>query len=641
MCGIVASFGSPGTAEREVLADGLLALRHRGPDANNVWINSAKSAALGHARLRIMDLATGDQPIGNEDGSIQAVVNGEFYGFESIRNALCAKGHFFKTRSDSEVLVHLYEEYGIGCLQHLRGEFSFIVWDERNQTAFAARDRFGIKPLFHAFAKERLLFASEAKALFCMGVTARWDQEAFYLNNYFVMPSNRTLFDSVMQVPPAHYLLVHKGGVQVQQYWSMDFPRDTCAAQLASDADCERLLLDSLRESIRVRLRSDVPVGCYLSGGIDSAAILCLASEESSTPIKAFSISFDNASYDEAAFAEEAARQAGAQLQRIQVRTSDLWENFQDAIYHSECVAFNTNGVAKFLLSRAVRDAGYRVVLTGEGSDEVLGGYPHFVRDAVLYGSNARAGDPGCELAKLQKQNLVFMGLSASPSVVAWLENVRTKLGYVPSLWSSFYPIGHALASLFSADFRAQYNALNPFDHFIASADVESQMEGRPVVSQSQYLWSKTLLPEYILKYLGDRMEMAHSIEGRIPFLDHCLFESIRHIPISQKIRGISEKDILKRAVKAKVPDVIIRRSKHPFAAPPACIGSNGGLAEFLQDMLSSESAQSLPFYDRRKVRNTLDGLRNAGVEEIKNLDAVLTSVASAYVLHDRFSMSA
>lgn len=640
MCGIVATVGPSGTASAETLTRGMAALHHRGPDSRNVWVDASRSAALGHVRLSIMDLAGGSQPISSEDGAIQIAVNGEFYGFEKIREELGARGHVFKTRSDSEILIHLYEEYGTECLKHLRGEFAFVLWDERNQALFAARDRFGIKPLYYAQDSGRLLIASEAKALFRMGLPARWDAEAFYLNNYFVMPENRTLFHGVMQIPPAHRLTMQNGALRVERYWDLDFPRNERGFGALSDAECEEVLLSGLNEAIRVRLRSDVPVGCYLSGGLDSSAILALASAQASAPLKAFTISFDHESYDEAPLAAEAAKKAGADLQCVRVRMDDLWDQFPNAIYHAEGIALNTNGVAKFILSQTVRNSGCRVVLTGEGADEVLGGYPHFVRDSVMFGSSSKDKDIARTLAALQNQNAVFQGLEASKNRAPWLERVLNMLGFIPSLWSCFYPIGQARRMLFTDGFQLGPFSQNPYEQFLASIDRQGQLGGRPVVNQSQYLWTKTWLPEYILKYLGDRMEMAHSIEGRVPFLDHRLFETLRRMPVGQKIRGTSEKNVLKRAMRNFVPESIVKRPKHPFAAPPAQLSPKQKMTTLLRDLLGSASAAAMPFYDRRKILKLLDGLPQWMDRQDKNLDAVLVSVASTYVLHDRFALS-
>ena len=360
-------------------------LYHRGPDSQRQWISSDERTALGHARLSIIDLATGDQPIASENEQTRVVVNGEFYGYEAIRQELERAGHRFRTRSDSEIVLHLYEDLGPQCLHRLRGEFAFALWDDSNRTLFAARDRFGIKPLFYAFHNETIYIASEVKALFAAGVPARWDSESVYHAFEHGGHQGRTLFDGVFQVPPGHFLLATERHVQLSRYWDFNYANANGAAPLRSDADYAAELRGVLEDAVRIRLRADVPVGCYLSGGLDSCAVLGLAARHHSKPIRAFTLTFDRAEYDEEAQAKEMAEKAGAEFFPIPIRQDDLADHFSDAIAQSEALCFNAHGVAKYLLSRAVRDAGYKVVMTGEGADEILAGYAHFRRDMVLY----------------------------------------------------------------------------------------------------------------------------------------------------------------------------------------------------------------------------------------------------------------
>ena len=259
-------------------------------------------AALGHTRLSIIDLATGDQPISNEDGTIHIVVNGEFYDFERTRAELEGRGHRFRTKSDSEIALHLYEDFGPECLHHLRGEYAFVIWDERNQRMIAGRDRFGVKPLFYAEHNGALYFASEVKALFAMGVPARWSSESLHAGG-FVIPADRTLFNGVHAVPPGHFLRATRESHRLHQYWDVDYPRDDAPSASQSDAEYIAGFRDVLEEAVRTRLRADVPVGCYLSGGIDSCAVLGLASRHHNGPVRAYTLTFDRAQYDESLIA--------------------------------------------------------------------------------------------------------------------------------------------------------------------------------------------------------------------------------------------------------------------------------------------------------------------------------------------------
>src|SRR5262245_60766834 len=364
MCGIVAVYARRGVVDLDTVRRATAHLQHRGPDGQRHWLSPDRRVGLGHARLSIIDLTTGDQPITSEDGRTTIVCNGEFYGYEAIQRELESSGHRLRTKSDSEIALHLYEDLGAQCLHRLRGEFAFVIWDETNRTLFAARDRFGIKPLFYAFHNGTLYIASEAKALFAAGVPARWDAESVYHVFGFGGYQQRTLFEGVFQVPPGHYLLATDGHVQLHQYWDFNYPTVSSGSTRRSDADYVAEFRQVLEEAVRIRLRTDVPVGCYLSGGLDSCSVLGLAARHHPKPIHAFTLSFDRAEYDEQAQAGEMAAKAGAEFIPIPIHQDQLADHFFDAIYQSETLCFNAHGVAKFLLSRAVRDAGYKVVMT-------------------------------------------------------------------------------------------------------------------------------------------------------------------------------------------------------------------------------------------------------------------------------------
>ena len=315
MCGIVAAFSRRDSVSAVALQRGTQSLHHRGPDGHRHWISRDCRVGLGHTRLSIIDLVTGDQPIASEDGRTHIVVNGEFYGYEPIQRELEDDGHRLRTRSDSEIALHLYEELSTECLHRLRGEFAFVIWDEANRVMFAARDRFGIKPLFYAFHGETLYFASEVKALFAMGVPARWDAESVGQTVEFGGHTMRTLFDGVFQIPAGHYLLATDRHVQVKQYWDFHYPKAEEATTL-SDAEYSAELRHVLEEAVRLRLRADVPVGCYLSGGLDSCSMLGLAARHHPEPIRAFTLTFDHGNYDEEKEAREMAAKAGAEKAR-------------------------------------------------------------------------------------------------------------------------------------------------------------------------------------------------------------------------------------------------------------------------------------------------------------------------------------
>lgn len=642
MCGIVALFSRRAPISKEVMERATKRLHHRGPDGQRHWIAPDERVALGHARLSIIDLTTGDQPIASENGRARIVVNGEFYGFESIQKELETSGHRLRTRSDSEIALHLYEDLGTQCLHRLRGEFAFVIWDETHRTIFAARDRFGIKPLYYALHNDTLYLASEVKALFAAGVPARWDAESVSQAVECGGHQTRTLYQGVGQVPPGYYMLATDSHFQLIQYWDFDYPQSDRNAVLRSDADYVAEFRHTLEEAVRLRLRADVPVGCYLSGGLDSCAVLGLAAKHHPDPIRAFTLTFDRADYDEENEAREMAGKVGAEFFPIAIRQDDLADHFAAAILQSETFCINAHGVAKYLLSRAVRDAGYKVVITGEGSDEILGGYAHFRRDMLLY--NRDGQDPAtisALLLDLEKLNPVSRGLLLPHGQARPLENVRRVLGFVPSWIETFSARSAKMQGLLDGDFRQQAGEREGYHALLSELDVRGQLTGRDPVNQSLYLWSKTMLPNYILAMLGDRMEMGHSIEGRVPFLDHHLVEVIRSQPVTQKIRGMTEKYVLREAVRDVITDTVYRRQKHPFLSPPATLNPKEKLSTLVQDMLRGPVLASIPFFDQKKVVALLDSLHTMDESAQVANDQILMILMSACVLQEGFHLAA
>ncbi len=642
MCGIVAFFSRRDAVSAAAMQRATQSLHHRGPDGQRHWISPDRRVALGHARLSIIDLATGDQPIASESQCTRIAVNGEFYGYEAIQQELEQAGHRLRTRSDSEIALHLYEDLGPQCLHRLRGEFAFVIWDEVHRTMFAARDRFGIKPLYYAVHRETLYFASEVKALFAAGVPARWDAESVSNSVELGGHQMRTLYEGVFQVPPGHYVVATERHIQVNQYWDFNYPKAQDTLSQRSDADYAAELRHTLEEAVRLRLRADVPVGCYLSGGLDSCAALGLAALHRRDPIRAFTLTFDRGDYDEEKEAKEMAARVGAEFFPIPIRQDDLADHFAEAILQSETFCINAHGVAKYLLSRAVRDAGYKVVITGEGSDEILGGYAHFRRDMLLYNQQGQSpAEIEALLDSLDKLNPVSRGLLLPHGASRPLENVKRVLGFVPSWIETFSARAVTMQNLLAPEFVSQFGHRESYHALLSELDVRQQLEGRDPVNISLYLWSKTLLPNYILAMLGDRMEMGHSIEGRVPFLDHHVVEVIRSQPVNQKIHGMTEKYVLREAVRDVITDTVYRRQKHPFLSPPATLNPKEKLSTMMNDTLRGPVLASIPFFDQKKVITLLDSLHSMDDAAHVAIDPTLMILMSACVLQEGFQLSA
>jgi asparagine synthase (glutamine-hydrolysing) len=640
MCGIVGIYGQSGSVHSDALRKATSALFHRGPDGQKQWISPDGRVGLGHARLSIIDLEGGHQPLSNEDGSIRAVVNGEIYDFERIRQELLASGHRLATSSDSEVLIHLYEDLGVDALHQLRGEFAFILWDGRAGRLLAGRDRFGIKPLFYAMHQGSLYLASEAKALFVAGVPAAWDSESLYCSMQGAVPlQGRSLFKGVYQVPPGHVMIANGQHLQTYKYWDFNYPKMDAMGELKTDAEYIERFRELFDESVRLRLRADVPVGVYLSGGLDSCAILGTARKLQGQGIKAFTLSFQQAEYDELSVAQEMARFTGAELQAVPVTQKALAQNFAAAVRHGETLMFNAHGVAKFMLSKVVRDAGLKVVLTGEGSDEILAGYPHFRRDLLLYSNDHGQGENVEQaLAELVRKNSVSKGMLHTDGQVALDNPIIRRLGFVPSWIEAQMNLLKSLDDCLAPDFVAGQSGFNLGHWFLNDYDLPRQLTGRHPVNQSLYLWSKSMLPNYLLTILGDRMEMGNSIEGRVPFLDHHLVEFVTKLPISLKIRGMTEKYILREAVRPVLTKTVYERQKHPFVSPPSGGEKSDPFADYLKEYIGDHLSGS-KIFKREKVETLFTNLKSTNSEERQASDLFMLMIGSVVSMSEQFGL--
>ena len=642
MCGFVAGL-LRGELEPKRLDRALESLHHRGPDAVGRWISPDRRWFLGHARLSIIGLDNGSQPIANPAGDVQLVVNGEFYGYRAIREQLRAEGCTFKTDSDSEIALHLYLREGMNLGRHLRGEFAAVIADRRNGAMLAIRDRFGIKPLFYTVHEGNVYFASEVKALLALGVPARWSREAVLQECFHFRPHARSLFDGIFTVPPGHYAIAQRGEVTVYPYWDLAFPT---AAEIASDhrSDAEviagfRAVLD---DAVRERLVADVEVASYLSGGIDSCAVLGLAQRHMDRPIRAFTLCFEDALYDESELARAQAERCGASFHPVPVPPRALADAYRDAVWHAETPFVNGHGVAKFLLSRAVRDAGIKVVFTGEGSDEMLAGYAPFRRDVLLY--NSAGQDPATAarlLAEMRASNrAVPMLVPTENEPIPLLDTVRRRLGWVPSWIKTFGDLGAQSTTYFSREMAESIAGIDPYELALSRLPIAERLAGRDPLNQALYLWSRIHLPNFILTFLSDRMEMAHSVEGRVPFLDHRVAEYAAGLPIQMKINGMREKHVLREAARDVLIDPVYNREKHPFTTPPAKVGEEDAMLELFGDVFGSSLLDEQPIFDAAAVRALFASLPERTAEQRVGLDGILNRVLSFTLMNERFGMS-
>ncbi|OBF33039.1 asparagine synthase (glutamine-hydrolyzing) [Mycobacterium sp. ACS1612] len=638
MCGIFAAMTRDGVASDRCDA-ALKLLEHRGPDGTGLWTSRDGRWTLGHTRLSIIGLNNGSQPMTSPDGAVHVVVNGEFYGYRALRERLHDAGYQFSTDSDSEIALHLYRQRGMQAATQLRGEFAVVIADERQRAMYAIRDRFGVKPLYYAVVNGEVFFASEIKALLALGVPAAWDLEG--ATGGMGRSHEKTEFAGISTVPPGCYAIARDGAVRIYPYWDWEIPTaEQMKADTRSEAEVVEEFREALADAVRERLVADVEVASYLSGGIDSCAVLGLAQQEMARPIRAFTLTFDNALYDEARIAEAQARHVGATYQPIPITGREIAESFADAVWHSETQMFNGHGVAKYLLSRAVSRAGIKVVFTGEGADEMLGGYPYFRIDALN-------NDP--TLSPDQKTTLLdeMFGANAATRAVLMpqqlnspeLQAVERRLGWSPATLNMAAGQANSVVPLLREDLPASVREFQPLVAALDRLPLAQRVAGRDRLNQMLYVNARTVLPNFILNYLADRMEMAHSIEGRVPFLDHRVAEAAARVPVSMKVKGIREKHVLREATKDVLIPEVYDRQKHPFTTPPTR-NPNDPMLEFYRDTFASQAAKDQPIYDMAKVSTALDGLLDVPADQRIAVEGNLQRVASVVVMQELFSMA-
>jgi asparagine synthase (glutamine-hydrolysing) len=623
-------------------ADGRLAARmiarlgHRGPDDRGVAVDGP--VGLAHARLSIIDLAGGRQPMANEDSTLWITFNGEIFNYIELREELVARGRRFATRSDTEVILHAYEAYGRACVERFNGQWAFAIWDRRAGRLFASRDRLGVRPFHYAVAGGKFLFGSEVKAIFA-DPDVRRALDPRGLGQVFTFWSPlppTTVFEGVRELPPGHNLVVERGAIRTERYWQL---RYDVAAEPESLEVCAEQLLDLLTDATRLRLRADVPVGAYLSGGLDSTVATALIQRVTSAPLKTFSITFDDPEFDESLYQQAAIDHLGTEHQAVRCSQADIARVFPDVIRHTERPVLRTAPAPLYLLSRLVRDEGFKVVMTGEGADEMLGGYDIF-KEAKVRRFCAAAPDSAFRAAafrrlypylpKIQAQSVAYRKafFHVDPAELdnpffshrpRWELTARLKMFLAPELRAAM----------------AGCNALGDCESLLP----EGFSRWDPFC-RAQWLEATMLLPGYILSSQGDRMAMAHGVEGRFPFLDHRLAELAAGIPPRWKMRGMKEKYILKRAAAGLVPEAVLRRSKQPYRAPDAASffdpATGRARAAYVEELLSPERLTADGVFDPRPVGALIEKVRRGRAIGVRDNMAVV-AILSTQLLVERF----
>ncbi|KAJ5214274.1 hypothetical protein N7449_001443 [Penicillium cf. viridicatum] len=666
MCGISAFLCHPGKASsneqanaqaRQVvdeLEHSLDLVGHRGPDARGRWFSDDHKVGLGHVRLSIIDLSpSGNQPFHDQDNSIHAVVNGELYDHEYYRDQLASEFQFAGT-SDCEIVIALYKHYGLSFISHLRGEFAFVLWDANRQLLIAARDRYGIKSLYYTVVQGRLLVATEIKSFLAFGLQPEWCVRTLRDQSWRI--ESRTFFKGVHRVLPGHYLIVRPNEKEEQKpYWDLEYP-DKFSHDGRSEEEIVQGVRKRLLEAVKIRLKADVPVAIYLSGGIDSSSVAGmvadlmkqgtkLGNEANSVPsnMKCFTVQFDEDSgADESAIARRTAEWLGVDIHLVKMDEEALASRFEDAVWHSEIPLPDLNGMGRLALAEAVHSQGIKVVITGEGSDEHFAGYDAFRADSL---SEPDHSWPALQLAETDRQEALAM---AAKQVKYGIFGEYSET--VPDATKRMLNHSHVtstiarVGSLPFSDWTSSYGKDLPETSLIEGFDgrIRDNITKRwHPLHTAQYLFAKSFMPHFILRYNGDNIDMVNQVESRCPFLDHHLTEYVNNIPPSLKLKylpeekSFREKYILREAVRPYVTDEIYNISKKAYMGPRK-FWPGGPLHRKIKQLVTKENVESLGFVD---WNNTEEAVEKAfSKQEPMALRRTIT-VAQFIILGKRFGV--
>lgn len=608
-------------------------LEHRGPDGNGTYIDNW--IGLAHTRLSIIDITSGKQPIHNEDETIQVVFNGEIFNYIELRANLETKGHQFYTHTDTEVIVHLYEEYGENFVSYLNGQFAIALWDITKKRLLLVRDRVGILPLFYTEHSGQLIFGSEIKTILSViRQSPKLNTRALdQIMTFWAPLSPETIFDGIYEVSPGEIIIIHDGKLKKKKYWNWLFPAYGEYYSGSAESAAE-MLHDLLVDATKLRLRSDVPVGAYLSGGLDSSVLVSLIHHYSNVPLRTFSIGFEDKGLDETEYQRTLINHLKTKHTRIDCKNSDVADNFIETIWHTETPILRSAPVPMGLLSKLVHDNGYKVVLTGEGSDEVLGGYDIF-KEAKIRQFWAR--NPNSKFRSLLLKRLYpYLNITGSQGQ-AYVKNFfgigldtpdTPYFAYLPR-WATtakckeFFSIG--------IKEKLQSDAISIMEKSLPG----SITQWHPF-NQAQYIEAKVLMAGYLLCSQGDRMLMSNSVEGRFPFLDHRVIEFANMLNPKLKMKVLNEKYLLKMSMKQYIPESIVKRFKQPYRAPDIPAFFSGHTPEYVNELTSKEKLEKYGYFDSEKVRRLLDKIRRGRAIGYKDNMAFI-GILSTQIWHHHF----
>jgi len=640
MCGIcgIVDRDPASRVDVSVVKQMTLALRHRGPDELAVY--ASEGVGLGHARLSIVDLSGGGQPMANEDQTLWITFNGEIYNHLELRPELERAGHRFETHCDTEVILHAYEEWGTACVGRFNGQFAFAIWDSYRRTLFMARDHLGVRPLYYMEDGRRLLFASEVKSIFAAnGARPRIDpaglDEVF---TFWSVIAPRTVFENVRQLPPGHHLVATEQGLKIEKFWDLDFSVEEGPAEAEPEDYYAEGLRNELIRATRLRLRADVPVAAYLSGGLDSSFTTAIAKEYTGAPLTTFSIRFADADFDEGDEQNAMVAHLGVDHRSTMVTRSGIATGFPQAVWHAETPILRTAPVPLYHLAHMVRENGVKVVITGEGADEMLGGYNIF-KEAKIRRFWAREPDSPFRPLLLSRLYPYIRRADTGMGAFNWQRFFATGLTDTDDPCYSHrirWNNTAAIKRFFSPELRAQIGARDSAELFRES--LPSAFTEWSPLAQAQYIEVRTFMTPYLLSSQGDRVSMAHAVEGRFPFLDPGLVRFAARIPSKYRLRGLQEKHVLRRAASGFLPDPIRRRPKQPYRAPDSVSFREPQVQDMVREFLSEKALDEAGYFDTRMAVRFLEQHRMSDPDRIgARDDMTFLGILSTQLLHGQF----
>jgi len=633
MCGIAGILNYSGVDGPELVNRMLTRIRHRGPDESGIYCN--REAVMGNVRLSIIDITSGQQPLSDTYDRYWIVFNGELFNYIELREELIKKGYSFRTKSDTEVIVQMYSCYGRDALAKLNGQFAFAIWDKVKKELFLARDRVGIRPLFYHYKNGEFTFGSEIKAIFENPEVTR-EFNAASLSQVFTFWTTITpftAFKDIYELSPGHCMTVNKQGVSIEKYWQLTY-NPSIGKQKTIDEAAEEFS-SLFADSIRIRLRADVEVAAYLSGGIDSSVTTSYIKQIEPSILNTFSIGFQEDEFDETRFQVEASKYLDTNHKAIKCSAREIAENFYKVVWHSEIPIIRTAPTPMFLLSRLVRENNIKVVITGEGADEMLAGYNIFKESEIR---RFWAKEPKSNLRPLLLKKLypyLPQMKNASPTMLKMFFGFKLEDTANP-LYSHLLRWNNAahIRKHFNSDISGQLNGYDPYSE--ALKVLPSEFENWDSLAKAQYLETTIFMSGYLLSSQGDRMGMANSIEGRYPFLDHRLIEYCANLPSNYKLKGMTEKFLLKKLIKGKIPESIINRSKQAYRAPIASTFLSKDAPEYINEMLSEPELKNAGIFNPSTVLTLIEKMRKSQrTSEVENM--TLTAIISTHLINKQF----